>query len=394
MMRRLPVLSLVLLATACGGGGDDGGGDGGGGTGDPLIDLVDGVMAPAIDGDARDAQDTCVSAMVAVVTADRAEVLGYGATVAGGATRPDGATLYQIGSISKLFTGLGLARRVAAGQLGADDPVVGHLAAELQPPLVGVPITLAHLISHRAGFPAMPTNLVDRDLDGQRDATIDPLSPGAGYSSADLRRYLDGFQPGAAPGSAYAYSNLGLGLAGLALEEHLGVSGYHAVLRQLVTDDLAMTDTWGQVALLDDAARARVVQGYAPGGSGRGAGHLAEMGVLAAAGEIVTTGDDMQLLLAALSGQTATPLDAAIGLAVTPLAPRASGGEIGYAVEVDEDATGTLYSKGGNTPSFTAYLRFRRAPQQGVIVMTSCGEFMRARELATAIDSGLLALPR
>ncbi len=379
----LLVVSVSVSVWACGGAATD-----------PVVELVDQVMAPAIAPDAPDDQDTCVGAVVAVLTPEHADVLGYGATVAGGAIRPDGDTLYQIGSVSKVYTGLALARLVAQGQLAADAPAVTYLGADLQPPLTGSQFSLAELISHRAGFPTMPSNLVDRDLDGQRDPAIDPLSPAAGYTRADLRRYLDDFRPGAPPGTAYVYSNVGIGLAALALEDHLGIAGYHDVLRGLVTDDLGMTDTWGEVGRLDTAAVARVAHGYALDGDGRVAGYPAQMGALAGAGEIVTSADDLLLLLAATTGETSTALDAAIDLAITPLAARADGGEVGFAVEVDNDAGGALYSKGGNTPSFSAYVRFRREPRQAVAVMTSCGNFQRVKDLAIAIDAGLLALPR
>jgi len=358
-----------------------------------LVALVDEVMAPAFGADAIADPARCVGGVAVVVTPDGALVRGYGATVAGGATVPDATTLFQIGSISKVLTGLVLARHVAAGALTATGPALAIGAADLRAAMPTATFTLADLVSHHAGFPTMPANLLDRDGDGQRDPTADPLSPGRGYARADLLTAVADLPLGGA--APFTYSNLGLGLLGLLLQDHLGQPSFDAVIAAELTPALGLTDTSGNVAAIPPAALTRVAQGYAARAGARVPGGLAEMGVLAGAGEVTTTGADMARLLAALTGQTPTPLDPAIAVALAPVAdsPLADT-ELGYAIEVRHEADGDRYTKSGATPSYTAHLSFHRAPAVGALVLTACGDFDAARTLALTLDDRLVARAR
>lgn len=351
--------------------------------------LVDELMAPAFAADALADPARCVAGVAVVATPTTTLVRGYGATTAGGVSVPDGATPFQIGSLSKLLTGLALARQIEDGNVAADGPALAIGAADLRAAMPTATFTLADLVSHHAGFPTMPANLIDRDGDGQRDPTADPLSPGRGYARADLLAAVAALPlAGTAP---YRYSNLGLGLLGLLLQDHLALPDNHALLTATLAP-LDLTATWGTVAAIPADARARVAQGYAWRGDTRVPGGLAEMGVLASAGEVTTTGADMAKLLAALIGQPPPPLAPAIARALTPIA---DGGEpdveLGYAFEVRHEPAGDRYTKGGATPSYTAYLSFHRAPAVGALVLTSCGGFDAARPLALALDDRLVA---
>jgi CubicO group peptidase (beta-lactamase class C family) len=118
----------------------------------------------------------CVGGVTVVVTPAAELVRGWGALALGGGAVPDGATLFQVGSLSKLFTGLGLARRVEEGALSATTSVGALLAADLRGARSSWP-TMGALISHHSGLPVFPANLADRDGDGTRDPDIDPRSP-------------------------------------------------------------------------------------------------------------------------------------------------------------------------------------------------------------------------
>jgi CubicO group peptidase (beta-lactamase class C family) len=244
-------------------------------------------------------------------------------------------------------------------------------------------------VTHHAGLPEMPPNLIDRDGDGQPDPDADPLSPGHDYARADLLAILPGLPLGGA--APYKYSNLGLGLLSLMLQDHSGTSSFDAVLGAHLKPALGLTSTWGNVDAIPADARSRLVQGYGLRGGQRLPGYPAEMGVLAGAGEIVTTGADMARFLGAVTGHTPTALDPAIALALTPVAASSMADvDLGYAFEVHDEATSARYTKGGGTPSFTAYLSFHRTPAVGAFVMTSCTGFQATRGLAMTIDDRLV----
>jgi hypothetical protein len=120
-------------------------------------------------------------------------------------------------------------------------------------------------------------------------------------------------------------------------------------------------------------------------GGARVPGIPGEMGVLAGAGEIVTTGHDMRTFLEAASGLGPTPLAPALGLATTPLASGAGEREIGYAIDIEHRADGDVFRKGGNTSSYSAYVMWSVEPPVGVAVLTSCGGFMRVVELSESL---------
>jgi CubicO group peptidase (beta-lactamase class C family) len=67
-----------------------------------------------------------------------------------GAPPPDGETLFEIGSITKVFTALALADLALEGLVGLDDPLAGYLPSGVAPPRAEPPITLAELASHSA----------------------------------------------------------------------------------------------------------------------------------------------------------------------------------------------------------------------------------------------------
>jgi CubicO group peptidase (beta-lactamase class C family) len=354
--------------------------------GSPVHDLAaraDAISSPAFTPNPTDLTQ-CVGGAAVIVTPDETVVRGWGATELGGTVAPGADTLFQIGSVTKVFTGLAAARLVEEGTITLDTAPDAMLAADLRDALPSWP-TLRALLTHHAGLPAFPDNLVDRDGDGMRDPGIDPRSPASGYGRGDLRASLEGFV--APPEAPYSYSNVGIGIAGIALQDRLALTNYDATLRQLVTDDLAMRDTWGEVAAIPAEALGRLATGHAVRGAERVPGILGQMGVLASAGEIVTTPADMARFLRAVVGLDATALAGAITRATTSLEPGPEGRMMGYAVEVETLEGITLYRKGGNTSSYGAYLIWSTEPAVGVAVLTNCGGFMRVVELAEALHA-------
>jgi CubicO group peptidase (beta-lactamase class C family) len=343
-----------------------------------LAERMNGVMAPAFAATPA-SLDQCVGGVAVVLTPTESHIGSWGATTLGGTTTPDATTLFQIGSLTKVFTGVGMARQVEAGAFSLDTPADVLLGADLAEARTTWP-TMGALITHHAGLPAFPANLVDRNGDGRRDPGIDPRSPAAGYSRVDLRNALTAWMPPA--GDTYLYSNVGIGMAGLALQDSLGLTRHHDTLRRLIADDLGMGDTFGEVAAIPDSARARLATGHVVEGMRRVAGIPGQMGVLASAGEVVTTAEDMERWLRALTGLEVTPLAAAVARASTRLAEGPEGRGMGYAIEIEDVGGVTRYRKGGNTSSYGAYLLWSTSPAVGVAVMTNCGGFRRVVTLA------------
>lgn len=139
--------------------------------------------------------------------------------------------LFQIGSITKVFTALALARAVVEGRLTLETPV-GSLLRELARLPVGA-VTLGALATHTSGLPRLPPELRSPRALMIRDpyAEIDHRSLMRSLSRTKLK-----------PGGKPAYSNLGFGLLGHALAAREGVS-YGELVVTRVTGDLGMMDT-------------------------------------------------------------------------------------------------------------------------------------------------------
>jgi len=139
-----------------------------------------------------------------------------------GTAKPD--SIFEIGSVTKTFTGLLLSQLVEQNKVKFDEPV-----RELLPPgtvakPAGDEITLLDLATQHSGLPRMPDNFKPADLD----------NPYADYRAANLYEFL-AKQGVAKPAKTdFVYSNLGFGLLGQALAVRSGLS-YPVLLKNEIT---------------------------------------------------------------------------------------------------------------------------------------------------------------
>ena len=96
--------------------------------------------------------------VVGVVTPAGRSVFGYGTVPIGPAEIvPDGDTIFELGSITKAYTGVLLAVLERDGVVKLEDPANQHLPADLKLPRRGDrPITLLDLTTHHSGLPVQP----------------------------------------------------------------------------------------------------------------------------------------------------------------------------------------------------------------------------------------------
>jgi len=170
---------------------------------------------------------------VGVIANGKTWTKNFGTLDADGTRSPNEKTLYEIGSISKVFTSLLLAEAIESGRLKLDDPI-SAVMQELadKNPTVGNTITLKHLSHHVSGLPVMPDNI----------APADSTNPFDGYDSAMLTEYMLSARPERKPSEGYEYSNLGVGLLGDLLSRQAEVS-YESLLKEKLTGPLKMSDT-------------------------------------------------------------------------------------------------------------------------------------------------------
>ena len=201
-----------------------------------LVAQVDAVIEPLVE------SGTVIGLSVGVLTDGESWTRGYGRLAVDDDQRPDGDTLYEIGSISKVFTALLLADAATRGELSLDDSVSrwlpqGRTINDLDE---GDPIRLHHLATHTSGLARMPANFAPKD----------PYVPYEDYGIDRLLDELEHLWVADTPGAKYGYSNLGAGLLGMIVTRAASADSYEELLLERICGPLALTDT--RVTVPDD----------------------------------------------------------------------------------------------------------------------------------------------
>jgi CubicO group peptidase (beta-lactamase class C family) len=281
-------------------------------------------------------------------------VLGLGSARDDRLQSPNADTLYEIGSITKVFTALLLADMVVRGEVKLDDPVQKHLPDSVRMPTRDdLAITLEQLATHRSGLPRMPNNFQPRD----------PDNPYADYDVERLYAFLNRYKLRHAPGERGAYSNLGMGLLGHALARAAGKT-YAELLRERITGPLAMHDT---VIDLDERQRGQLAQPHDADGN---VVKNWDLNVLAGAGALRSNIHDLLKFVAAQLKLEATPLEPAIELTHAARgALQGTKAEIGLGWHITLD--GRAIGHNGQTGGYHSYLSFRPHVGAGVVVLSN-----------------------
>lgn len=292
-------------------------------------------------------------AMVVVMVDDgHSQIAGFGKLADGRA--PDGSTVFELGSVTKTFTALLLAREVEAKALSLDTPVAQLLPEFKIPARHGKTITLGLLAEQYSGLPYMPDNL----------QPANPADPYADYGRQQLKAFLAGYVLPRDPGAAYEYSNLGFGLLGFALAEHAHLS-YGELLQREVLAPLGMRSTGTE---LTPALRERLAQGH--DGAGKPAGHW-QLDALAGAGALMSDGTDMLRYLRANMGVANTPLAAAMKAAQALRLKAGQLGRIGLAWMTTPTPSGDVIWHNGETGGYASFIGFTADRHHGVVILTN-----------------------
>ena len=213
----------------------------------------------------------------------------------------DNQSVFEIGSVTKVFTATLLADMVLKGEVSLDDPVQDYLPPGVTVPTrSGKPITLGLLAEQRSGLPRLPDNIKPADLS----------NPYADYSVQQLYDFLSSYNLTRDPGAAFEYSNLGVGLLGHALALRAGVP-YEVLIRRRVLEPLGMTHTG---VTLSPWMEGHLIAGHDERGDEV---PLWDLPTLAGAGALRSTAADLLLFLAANLETDRGPLGAAMDLAQT-----------------------------------------------------------------------------
>jgi CubicO group peptidase (beta-lactamase class C family) len=331
---------------------------------------VDKVVRPLLKGKKG------VGIVVGVIDKQGPRVFGYGDVAVNGGKAPDGDTVFEIGSITKVFTTLVLAQMVREGLVKLDDPVQDYLPREAKVPRRnGKDITLLHLATHTSGLPVQPTNLRWHVLVRPWDWD----NPYAHYGTKPLYTFLAGYRLPRDPGDRYEYSNLGMGLLGMALVHRAKARDYDELIVRRIGDPLGMKDT--RVAL-SARQRDRFAQGHDEDG---GPTSTWDFETMEGFGAIRSSANDLLRFLAANLGHTRTKLRAALEDCHKPrrdTPDKQVRVGLGWHVLTLPGAGDPVVCHSGETGGFHAFLGFVKATGTGVVLLGNSCQLGKKIDLA------------
>lgn len=304
------------------------------------------------------AQRENVGLVVGIYQRGQESVQGFGRSNPAN-TPPNGNLIYEIGSITKLFTGITLAALEQNGQVNLDDPIASYLPPEVSLSPEVAAITLSQLATHTSGLPRLPDTLLT-DL-------VDETNPYRDYTASDLYQDLEQARLTYPPGTASEYSNFGMGLLGHLLELKMNTP-YEELVQETIATPLGMMDT---TIALSPEQQQRLIPGHSPDG------HLTsnwDFDVLAPAGAFRSTANDMLRFIQASLTQTNTPVSQAI-VRSQQLEFSDRNGDVGLAwqiLELPEDLT--FHWHNGGTGGYVSFMGVDKAHQTGVILLSSYGD--------------------
>jgi serine-type D-Ala-D-Ala carboxypeptidase/endopeptidase len=263
-------------------------------------------------------------------------------------------TIYEIGSLTKLFTGILLADAVKRGEVKLDAPISAYLPKTVKTPkFSGKEITLLDLATHTSGLPRMPDNFAPKD----------GLNPYDDYTTQNLYDFLSNYKLTREIGSEYAYSNLGVGLLGHILSLRAKMS-FEQLMTIRILKPLKMDDTSFD---LPSTKKTRHAQGF------NGENNPTSkwfFDAFAGAGAIRSTSADMAKFISASVGITETPLsDAFIEARKMQRQGQSKMSKIGFCWN-NVDLFGTeVFWHGGGTGGFVSYLAIDPKHKKGAFLV-------------------------
>jgi len=316
-------------------------------------------LASSIDpiGEQLTSQRWAPGLVIGLVRGDETWVRGYGRLGPDDDGVPDADTAFEIGSVTKVFTALLAADAEAREELALDWTLGSVLPTGVTAPEHSQgPITLRHLATHTSGLPRMPSNF----------APANPDDPFADYDQDKLHAFLDAHELGRAPGKAYAYSNVGMGLLGHVVASNAGGT-WSATLTDRILGPLGLAGTAlapmeGQRAAIGHDSASRPVRSW-------------DLNVLGGAGDLTSTANDMLAFLRHQLDPPAGLLGAAIRAAQEDQRiPGAMGMGLGWHLGLVGAAGDPLRWHNGQTAGFHSYVAFDPVERFGVVVLASQGE--------------------
>ena len=272
-----------------------------------------------------------------------------------GGAQFDGRTVFEIGSVTKVFTGALLGDMVERGEVRLDQPV-----AELLPDSVRVPswngrqVTLVDLATHSSGL-GRP----------QQRRPADRTNPWGDYTTELLYDLLRSYELPRDIGEAFEYSNVGVGLLGHALALRADTS-YEGLVTTRILQPLGLSST---VITLDDSLQGRLAPGHNE--EGERVASWTTPGIQGA-GALRSTADDLLTFVGANLSPPDGPIGRALRRSHEPHFSVTPQQDIALNWMIVKDGFGNrVLSHGGSTGGYRAYIALDSARGVGLVMLAN-----------------------
>jgi CubicO group peptidase (beta-lactamase class C family) len=140
-------------------------------------------------------------------------------------------TIFDVRSVTKVVTAIGVMKLVEEGKLALNDPVEKYLPEFKKSGEQTTPITIHHLLTHTSGLPfSRPAEIEDITI--KRDRTL-----------AEVVTLLAKQEPEFAPGTQFRYASSGFAILGRIIEAASGMA-YEQFIKERVFDPLGIKDSF------------------------------------------------------------------------------------------------------------------------------------------------------
>ncbi|MEJ7822694.1 MAG: serine hydrolase [Chitinophagaceae bacterium] len=324
----------------------------------PLASEMDSLMEKLIRPYIQ--QGHTVGLCIAIISNNKVHHYSYGEVVKGSNKLPDPQnTIFEIGSVTKTFTSLLLANEVTRKQMSLKDPINKYLPEFIpKQAYKNTAITLVHLANHTSGFPRLPANIFQGD--------VNPQDPYRHYNADSVYHFLSIHKPNIIPGSQFSYSNFGAGLLGniLSRKSH---KTFEELLTGKIFEPLKMHSTKIKLNAKDNI---QFAQGYNEKGEPTMPWDLA---ALQGSGAIRSTLNDMIRYVKAQLGLLNTPLDKAI-LLTHQVTFQSKENTIGLGWRIEKQKNHVYWHHSGGTGGFRSFVGFDKKHLFGVVILSNTAE--------------------
>ncbi len=267
----------------------------------------------------------------------------------------DKQSIFEIGSISKVFTCTMLADEVLKGSMKLSDPISKYLPEGVTAPKInGRVITLQDLATHTSGLPRMPDNF----------NPADPSNPYIDYTPKLMYEFLSNHELIRDIGSEYEYSNFGMGLLGHILELHTGKS-YEDLLIEKITSVCNMPNTR---LVLTDYMKEHLAKPHSQGVEVSNW----DLTGLAGAGGIRSNTEDMVNFIKANMGVTKLNIYEAMVLSQKVAYEKENDQfKIGLGWHYAQNGDDTIIWHNGATGGYKSFTGFVKGTSKGVVVLAN-----------------------